>query len=94
MFELMEHREKVQMKYSGNLCYRILKSLGFQTSNALYAEGVSRPEEIYWNYIGESSRKKLTMIVMEYLTIILTLTLSYFLLSQGLRLSDSKSVSR
>ena len=51
-------------------------------------------EEIYWNYIGESSRKKIAMIILEYITIIVALVLSYLLLNQGLKLSDSKSVSR
>lgn len=43
VFERMSHRDKVQAAYSGNLCYRILKGMGFQTQNALYAQDISRP---------------------------------------------------
>lgn len=90
----IQGRNQVAKRYSGNLFHRILKIIGFTVKDALYAQGISRPEEIYWNYMGESSRKKLAMIVLEYITIAVTLGLSYLLLSNGLRISERKSVSR
>jgi hypothetical protein len=60
----------------------------------MHSEDISSPEEIYWNYIGESSRKKVAMTVLEYIIIIVTLALSYVLLRGGLKVSDNKSVER